>query len=166
MDLKYDNIAISGGIGVGTTTLLRNLKPYLGPFGFQFKSMGQIIRDQMNEHKNPVADLMSDDFDRNVEQSMHDTFQNEKKWIIEAWLAAFMARGLPNTLKILLYCSQDAIRIDRIVNREGVSVEEAKKLIKHREDENLTKWHRLYGDHNFWDPKDFDLVIDTYSSGP
>jgi cytidylate kinase len=166
MELKFDNIAISGGIGVGTTTLLKNLKPYLEPQGFTFTSMGQLIREKMNEFKNPVAELVSDDFDRDVESGMYDKFKNGKGILIEAWLAGFMARELPNTLRVLLYCSEDAIRIDRIVNREGVGIEEAKKLIKEREDTNLTKWKRLYGDYDFWNPTYYHLMIDTYSSGP
>lgn len=166
MNLKYDNIAISGGIGVGTTTLLKNLRKYLEPLGFELKSMGQLIRKEMNENKDPVAELVTDDFDRKVEEGVHDTFKNEKNHVIEAWLAGFMARDLDNTLKVLLYCSEEAIRIDRIVNREKVTIDEAKRLIKEREEKNITKWKRLYGDHDFWDPEKYDIVIDTYSTGP
>jgi len=32
--------------------------------------------------------------------------------------------------------------------------------------ENEIKWHKLYGQHDFWSPKYYDLVIDTYASGP
>ena len=166
MDLKFDNIAIAGGVGVGTTTLLRNLNPHLGPLGFRFASMGQLIRQKMNENRNPLADLVTDDFDRDIEKSVFERFRDEKKWVIEAWLAGFMARELPQTLEVLLTCSQEAILVDRIANREKVTMDEAKKLIREREAVNLAKWKRLYGDYNFWDPQYYDLVIDTYSSGP
>lgn len=166
MEFRFDNIAISGGIGVGTTTLLRNLEPYLQPQGFTFMSMGQMIREKMNEFKNPLAELVSDEFDRNVEDSVFNRLRDGKKQVIEAWLSGFISRELPHTLRVLLYCSEDAIRIDRIVNREGVSIDEAKKMIKEREEVNLQKWKRLYGDYNFWDPQYYHLMIDTYSSGP
>ncbi|KXK07527.1 MAG: hypothetical protein UZ21_OP11001001029 [Microgenomates bacterium OLB22] len=38
-------------------------------------------------------------------------------------------------------------------------------LSKKREEENVTKWHSLYGEHDFWDPKLYDLVIDTDENG-
>jgi len=52
-----------------------------------------------------------------------------------------------------------------VVNRENIGVEEAKDWIKQREEENIIKWQRLYGNYDFWHPKYYDLVIDTYSSG-
>ncbi|MBI1982495.1 MAG: hypothetical protein HYS68_02860 [Candidatus Levybacteria bacterium] len=59
------------------------------------------------------------------------------------------------------------VRIDRLVNRKGVSVEEAKEETVVREAKNLEKWGRLYakGDKNwvYWDKKYYDLIINTYN---
>ena len=49
---------------------------------------------------------------------------------------------------------------------KALSVDVAKKHLKEREDANLTKWKRMYGVNDFWDPKYYDLVINTYSHGP
>jgi cytidylate kinase len=76
-----------------------------------------------------------------------------------------MAQGIDKILKVLVICSNEALRIDRVVNRENISVEEAKIWIKNREEENISKWKKLYGNYDFWDPKYYDLIIDTYSSG-
>ena len=38
--------------------------------------------------------------------------------------------------------------------------------MKSSESGNIKKWKALYGDYDFWDPQYFNLVIDTYSSGP
>ncbi len=67
---------------------------------------------------------------------------------------------------MLATCSDEAVRIDRVLNRDKISVEQAKIFIKTREEENFVKWKKLYGDYDFLDPKLYDLVIDTYSSGP
>ncbi len=166
MKLKYDNITISGGIATGTTTLLNNLKFYLQPLGWKFRSTGQIVREMTKENIFPVATLVSDEVDRKIEEKVRKLLTTEKNWVIEGWLAGFVARDLKNTLKVLLICSDDGLRVDRVVNRDNVTVEEAKKLIKEREEENFKKWKRIYGDYNFFDPKYYDLVIDTYSSGP
>lgn len=165
MDFKFKNISISGGIAVGTTSLMNNLKPYLEPHGWNFKSMGQFVREQTKENILPVATLVTDDFDRQIEAKVYETLKNEKNWIIEAWLAGFMARELDNTLRILLVCSDQALRVDRLANRDKITIHEAIKNIKLREETNIEKWKRLYGDYNFFDPKYYHLVIDTYSSG-
>lgn len=166
MKLKYNNITISGGIAVGTTTLFNNLKPYLRPYGWRFKSTGEFIRQYTQEKINPVATLVSDDFDRKIETKVAKTLEKEKKWVIEGWLSGFVARNIKTTLRILLICSEESLRIDRVVNRDKITIREAKKMIKTRENGNLKKWRRIYGNYNFFDPKYYHLVIDTYSSGP
>jgi cytidylate kinase len=91
---------------------------------------------------------------------------SEKNLIYEAWLSGFIAKDLKGVLKVLLICSHEDIRIDRVVNRENISIEEAKQQIKQREEENFIKWKKLYGNYNFWHPKYFNLIVDTYSAGP
>lgn len=164
-DLKYTNITISGGVAVGASTLASNLKPYLEPLGWNFKSTGQFIREYTKENVLPLATLVSDDFDREIEKKAHEALQNEKNIVLEAWLSGFIARDMKHVLKILLICSENSLRVDRVINRDKISVDDAKKFIKTREEENFKKWKRIYGDHDFFDPTYFDLVIDTYSSG-
>ena len=60
----------------------------------------------------------------------------------------------------------DALRIDRIVNRDNLTVKEAKEHIREREKANIGKWKRMYKTEDFWDPKHYDLIINTYSHGP
>lgn len=165
MDLKFENIAISGGVAVGTTTLMENLKPYLEPYNWKFKPVGQFVREYTKENVLPLASLVSDDFDREIERKVFETLRNEKNWVVEAWLAGFMSRDLTNTLRILLYCSENSLRVDRLANRDKVSVEEAKKFLKLREEKNIKKWQRIYGNYDFFNKKYYHLVIDTYSSG-
>lgn len=122
-----------------------------------------ILKDSKYHH---AATVYSDDFDRDVDAMMKTRLENESQLLIESDLAGFNARGISGVLKILLDCSDDAVRIDRLVNRDKISVTEAKKHLMQREAENIKKWKRLYGNHNFWDPKYYDLVIDTYKNGP
>ena len=87
-----------------------------------------------------------------------------------------MAQGVEGVLKVLLVC-EDSLRIDRLVNRDGITVDEAKIKIKQREYENAKKWTRVYQKEwqlwlpkdkqkpfDFWRPDLYDLVIDTYSN--
>ena len=166
MALNFDNITISGSVGVGTTTLMDNLRPYLTDLGWDFQSMGQFIRKQMKENVMPVATLVSDDFDRDIEHKVYEALRDEKSHVIEAWLAGFVARDLPKTLRIMLVCSEMSIRVDRVMNRDNINVDTAKQFIIEREQENIKKWKRVYGDHDFFHPDHYHIVVDTYASGP
>lgn len=166
MDLKYNNITVSGKIAVGTTTLAKSVSSLLG---WKHINAGFIQREydrQHNIHENMQgAASRSDAHENEVDAMTRSMLEKEKHIVYEAWLSGFMARGIPGVFKVLLVCSQEAVRIDRVVNRENISVEEAKQWMRRREEENITKWKKLYGDHDFWDPKHYDLVIDTFSSG-
>ncbi len=166
MKLKYNNLTISGGVATGKNTLLNNLKPYLKPYGWKFTSGGQLLRDFTKEYVQPLASLADKKFHNKLDDRTRMLLIKEGKYVIEAWLAGFMARDLKDTLRVLLNCSDEALQIDRVANRDKISIDEAKKFIKEREKINFKEWKKIYGNYNFFDPKYYTLVIDTYSSGP
>lgn len=166
-NVQYQNLTVSGKIATGTTTLAKSLQQILG---WEYINAGAIQREYDRQHgvneNERGAQLRPDEHEREME-AMAKRILTEKKHIVyEAWLSGFIAREIKNTLRILVICSEDAIRIDRVANRENISIDEAKRYIKTREEENIGKWKKLYGDYDFWDPKYYNLVIDTYSSGP
>ncbi len=189
MQYNYKNITISGLPGCGSTTLLSLLKEELEKDQWVGFSGGEFMRSYAIEKGlfNPAqsthhsATVYSDDFDRQVDYGIREKVSSHEKWIIESWLSGFMAQNVPGTLKVLMTCSDDAVRIDRIVNRDGVDVEEAKKSIQGRYQGNLDKWRRMYHKEwqewivdtgklsatdaiDFWRPELYDLVIDTFSN--
>ena len=164
--VKYRNIAISGKIATGTSTLAKNLEKTLG---WKRINAGDIQREYdrnrgVSEHFSG-ADTRSDEHEQAIDTMTKQKLTKEKNLVYEAWLAGFIARDIPGVLKVLLICDY-ALCIDRVVNRDNLAVEEAKKEIESREKGNIQKWKVLYGNYDFWDPKYFDLIIDTYSSGP
>lgn len=172
--LKYSSVAISGRPGAGRSTLLRNLKPYLAPLGWEFFSGGDWSRQFAIEtgKQNPAdpthhkATDYGDDIDHQIDLAMRKKISDPNVHMaIESWIAGWNARGTPHVLKVLLMCDS-ALRIDRIVNRDNVTVEEAKAHINDRETANLAKWKRMYRVSDFWEPKFYDLIINTYSHGP
>ncbi|MBD3279509.1 MAG: AAA family ATPase [Candidatus Pacebacteria bacterium] len=185
---KYKNITISGLPGCGSTTLLNMLKEELKLAGWRGFSGGEFMRAYAVEKglfddKDKIhhaATAYSNDFDRQVDMGMRQKLQSQSKWIIESWLSGFMAQGLTGVLKVLMTCSADAVRIDRIVNRDEITVAEAKKHIQDRYQTNLTKWQQMYHQEwqqwvvqagkakaedpiDFWRPDLYDVVIDTFS---
>jgi len=186
---NYKNVTISGLPGSGTTTLMKLLKEELKFDGWKGFSGGEFMRqyavekglydDQQKIHHD--AEAYSDDFDRQIDLGIREKLQVEEHWIIESWLSGFMAQNLPHVLKILVVCSEDAVRIDRIVNRDEVDIETAKKHLIDRYQTNLNKWKRMYGEEwrkwvveagsatadepiDFWRPDLYDVVIDTFSN--
>ncbi|MBL7150707.1 cytidylate kinase family protein [Candidatus Microgenomates bacterium] len=170
--LKYHNITISGKVGVGGTTLFDNLKTHLGPLGWKFFTAGEFMRKYAQEKglfpkdakEHHLATAYSDEFDKKVDYGMRERMQKKDNQVFEGWLAGFMAREVKGVLKVLLICSDMSVVIDRIVNRDSIAIEEAKAHIKEREEKNIQKWKRIYGEHDFYDPKQYDLVIDTYAN--
>jgi cytidylate kinase len=187
LPFAYKNITISGLPGAGSTTLLKMLKKALPDWqGF---SGGEFMRlyatekglfDASNKlHHSSL--VYGDDFDKEVDFGMRSKLETQEKWILESWLSGFVAQNVPGVLKILMTCSDEAIKIDRLVNRDSITVEVAKEHIHKRYEENLGKWSRLYAKEwqewvvatgkvsqaepiDFWRPDLYDVVIDTYST--
>lgn len=166
MHLKYQNIAISGSVASGKGTLKENLRPFLSPLGWKFASGGELVRKESGDNVSPSADQVSDTFHSYVEQRTEEMLTKHKHYVIEAWLAGWVARNMTDTLRVLLVCSNPAVVIDRMVNRDHVTVAEAKRILSERSMANEHTWRRLYGEYNFQDPSYFQLVIDTYAHNP
>lgn len=172
--LLYSSIAISGRPGAGRSTLLKNLIPIVTPLGWDSFSGGEWARrfaiengkHDSNDARHHLATDYGDDIDHQIDAAMREKLSNPNTHVVvESWIAGWNMRGLKHVLKILLMCD-DSLRIDRVVNRDNLTVEEAKEHLFHRENANLGKWKRMYGVEDYWDPKYYDLVINTYSHGP
>jgi len=173
-NLKYSSIAISGPPGAGRTTLFTNLSSIVKPWGWQTFSGGEWARQfaikngkhKPDDPKHHLATDYSDEIDHQIDAAMREKLSDKNAhYVVESWIAGWNMRGLPHVLKVLLECDI-SLRIDRMVNRDNMSVEEAKEHIHSRQDANFAKWKRMYNVTDFWDPKYYDLVVNTYSNGP
>ncbi|PIZ86133.1 hypothetical protein COX94_01005 [Candidatus Nomurabacteria bacterium CG_4_10_14_0_2_um_filter_33_9] len=187
MNTKYKNITISGLPGAGSTTLGKHLAKHLD---FHYHSGGDFMRQYAidNGYFDPTqsvhhaATAYPDDFDRKVDYQMRDNIFQKRGYVYESWLSGFLAQGASNTLKILVFCSDDAVRVDRIANRDDISISEAKEHIFAREQKNLEKWIKMYASEwkewvvdaktmsssdpiYFWNPSLYDVAIDTFRLG-
>src|SRR3989344_7831352 len=166
------NITISGRIGSGATTLAKKLSEVLG---WEMLDGGGLFRQLEKEQGFDInkSDSRPDHFDLQYEEMVKKNLIEKKHQIIQSHLAGFDAKDLEGVYKILVVCEDDEgndkkdIRIDRLVNRDKISVEEAKNEVIEREKRNLEKWRRLYSNNDeswaYWDKKYYDLIINTYS---
>ena len=166
------NITISGRIGSGTTTLALGLSKKLG---WKLLEGGVLFEKINNDLRLSELQVTSrpDHFDLEYEAKIKKLLREQDHQIIQSHLAGFDAIGIPGVFKILVICEDEEghdktdIRIDRLVNRKKISIEEAKEEVRKREEGHLEKWRRLYANNDqnwvYWNKKYYDLVINTYS---
>ncbi|MFH1186607.1 MAG: hypothetical protein V1697_00345 [Candidatus Levyibacteriota bacterium] len=174
IDLKNIRIiTVSGRIASGSTTLAKKLAHVL-----QWKHIegGEIIWEASRIDKLGASpkdtNKRPDNIDFLFDKFLKKILKTQKHIIVETKLAGFNAQKVKGVFKILVVCDdekksdQAQIRIDRLVNREAMSVEAAKEEILQREKNDLEKWRRLYENNNpswrYWDKKYYDLVINTF----
>ena len=184
---KYKNISVSGLPGAGSTTLGKHLAQHLG---FKYFSGGDWMRSyaisnnlfDANATVHHDQSIIQDEIDRQMDYGMREKMAKEAGCLYESWLSGFLAQQVEGTFKILIYCSDDAVRVDRIANRDDISILKAKEHIFTREQKNLTKWAKMYSQEwkewvvkpntlgatepiYFWRPELYYLAIDTFRLG-
>ncbi len=169
-------ITVSGRIGSGSTTLAKGLAQTLG---WRHLEGGEVFWEAVRKKMGLSAkdtNLRPDEEDELFDAELKRILTEDKHVILETKLGGFNAQGIEGIFKILMLCEDTAgndhteIRIDRLVNREKMSVEQAKEEVLNREKNDVEKWRRLYaqGDANwvYWDKKYYDLVINTFTHNP
>ncbi len=165
------NITVSGRIGSGATTLAHHISETLG---WEILDGGKLMRKIQAEIGAGVEETLKrpDHFDIEYEDRIKKMLEGESHHIIQSHLAGFDAQGIEGIFKILVLCEDHSgndkteVRIDRLVNRDGTSVEQAKHELMERDRQNLTKWRKLYANNDetwvYWDKKYYDLIVNTY----
>ena len=152
-------ILISGPHGTGKTTIARALARR---FKMRYISAGEIFRKKARElgfdiieftkyvEKHPEVDYEIDDQIKNELQKGNA--------VLDSQLAYFMVDAL-KPIKILVIAEKED-RIRRLMQRENISYEEAKREIEVRDAEERKRFKRLYN-VNLWNPKDFHIIVNT-----
>jgi cytidylate kinase len=166
------NIAISGRIGTGKSTLAEQLAASLG---WDILDGGKIFRKIAKDLNISIVDKskIPDKLDMEFEEKVKQMLIKEKNHVVQSHLAGFVAQGIEGVYKILVVCENNegedkpSIRIDRLMNRDLISAADAKYELHKREQEHLDKFRRLYVANDptwvYWDKKYFDLVVNTFS---
>ena len=152
-------ITIGGPHGTGKSTYALSLAKALG---LRYVSAGGIFRDLAKQNHlslEAFGQRAANDpaIDRLIDERTKDVAK-EGAVVIEAQLAAWMARELAN-LKMLL-TAPDTVRFKRIAEREGITVEEAKRQTEARELIQKKRYMHYYG-IDVTDLSIYDLTIDT-----
>jgi len=166
-------ITVSGRIGAGSTSLATHLAKKLG---WKHVEGGEIFWEAVRKkmHLSPKdTNLRPDEEDLMFDNQLKKILQEDRHIILETKLAGFFAQGVKGVFRLAMICEDEAgvdqtqIRIDRLVNREQLPVEEVKTEVIEREKNDLSKWRHLYAKDDaswvYWDPRYYDVVINTYN---
>lgn len=166
-------ITVSGRIASGSTTLAKKLSQKLH---WKHIEGGEIFWEAVRKRMGldpSQTNLRPDEEDALFDEQLKKILQEDTDIVLETKLAGFNAQGIEGVYKILVICEdshgndQAQIRIDRLMNREKVSVEEAKEEVLTREQNDLDKWRKLYASNDpswtYYDKKYYDLVINTFN---
>lgn len=166
------NITISGRIGAGATTLALRLAEKLGWHLLEGGDLFETIHEKLGISQTDAL-KRPDHFDLEYEEKVKKILKEENHYIIQSHLAGFDAREIGGVFKVFISCEDEEgndkpeIRIDRLINRDGISIQEAKEEVFDREKQHTKKWRKLYANNDedwiYWDRKYYDLVINTYS---
>lgn len=162
--MDFRNIAISGRIAVGSSSLARALSLRLG---WKFRDGGQIFRDvtaqagfNLEVDIDKAIGSRDDQIDREVDRETIEILTQGHNSVVTSKLAGFLGKEAGGVLRILVVCPIDD-RISRYSKDRGYSTGEAKRLLEEREEKDRQKWERIYGKIDFFDPKIFHLMIDS-----
>jgi len=163
-EMKYRKITISGKICTGKSTLFKDLRKTLH---WTTISTSQIFRARARKNSLSLekADEQDDVLTQQIDHQVRDTVLATEKIIAEGWMTGIMTVTHHEVLRILL-TSDDQKRVERFMEREGVSFEEAEKRVKDRETLWIEKVTVIYNRSDFFDPKHYNLVIDTTNATP
>jgi len=157
----YTKVTISGKICTGKSSLFRELQKKLNWPTF---STGAYFREYAKSHTISlnIAEEQNEYLTHKVDEMVKEMVKKPGNLLLDSWLAGIMAEGVDDVLKILLV-TDDSMRFKRFAEREHVSIEEAKAEVLLRDKSWFEKVRQIYNRSDFFDEKNYTLVIDTSS---
>ncbi len=162
-------IIISGFAGSGKSTLAKRLAEKLGA---RYVCGGDVLKEIAREEGYNVTENWWDtkegieflkkrasnhEYDRKLDAKLMK-IADEGNCVITSWALPWIYKG--RAIKIWLHASQEE-RAKRIAKRDKIPEEEARKIVRQRDKENIELYRKIYGFDLGKDLSVFDLVVDT-----
>ena len=149
-------IAISGLTGSGKNTLGELLAEALS-----LRLVCPTFKDLAKKERIPLMEFQKraendPDIDRRFDAALLEQAKNGG-CVITTWLGPWVVKD--TDLRIYVFAPQD-VRALRVAKRDGLSVAQAKKHTKQRDEENRNRYLKVYG-IDIYDTSDFDLCISS-----
>ena len=168
--IKRDIITICGVLGSGKSTAAKRVATKLG---YPHFSGGDFMRDMARERGITLAEfsVMAEtdpEIDKEIDRRQKDYMQTHDKFVIDSRLGWFWA---PESFKVFLTLDLDTaaervygdlqakMRADEMQTAE--TLEAVRARLAERFESERKRYYGYYVIENHFDPKHFDLVIDT-----
>jgi cytidylate kinase len=156
-------VTITGPPGSGKSTAGQLLATRLG---LEFRSAGGLFREEAKRHRMDV-----DDFSRyaeaheEVDRSLDDRMAEQARpgRVLEGRLVGAFCRRRGTPCFYLVVTAEAEERYKRLATRDGLSLEEATRRTRAREESERERYLRYYGID--LDRETPDLTVDTTSTG-
>ncbi len=153
-------ITISGFHGVGKSVYAKKIAKR---YNLKYVSSGLIFRSIAKEKGISIEELSKiaekdASIDKYIDSKIVKEAKASKHVIVDGLLAGWMLKDIAN-VKIWVK-AKDEIRYSRIARRDGLSIEEAAKRTRLREESEARRFKQFYG-INIYDLSIYDFVIDT-----
>jgi cytidylate kinase len=136
--------------------------------GWPLRDASQIFRDismQAGHDLEKSPQQYAAEIDKQVDDKTLAVLKENHRLVVTSKLVGFLSRDVKHTLRVLITCPTEE-RIRRYARSRGHSLLQAKELMILRENKDQEKWRRLYGDHDFFNPKYFQLALDSSLLSP
>ncbi len=155
----YTKITISGKICTGKSSVFRELQQKLN---WPIFSSGAYFREYAKSHNLVLnnAEEQTNKLTQKVDGMVKGMLIKPGNLLLDAWLGGILAGDAKNVLKILLV-ADDTVRYRRFAEREHVTYAQAKKEVQDRDSSWFEKVKKIYKRSDFFDKKNYTLVIDT-----
>ena len=171
---KLPAIIIAGLAGSGKSTLAKRIAKALGARyvcgGDVLKEIAKELGYRVTENWWETEDGMkfleerkrNPAYDKKLDETL---IQHAERGncVLTSWALPWIYRG--RAIRIWLHASQEE-RARRVAMRDGISVEEAREIVKKRDEENRELYRKLYGYVLGEDLGVFDLIINTENKSP
>ena len=152
-------ITVSGPPGSGTTTLAKALS---SRFDLEYVSSGDVFRSMARERDMSLAEFgrvaeEDPEIDREIDERQAEIARENDDIVLEGRLSGWMAEEAD--MRVWLDAPLD-VRAERVAEREGQTVEEARVEIEEREASESKRYQEIHG-IDIDDLSVYDLVVDT-----
>jgi len=149
-------IAISGLTGTGKTTTAERIAGELDIPHICFS-----MKEEARARGISIVDLQSiaaedDNIDKEFDRRQGEEMERHSSFITSTWLGPWFANA---DLNVWLY-AEDSVRARRVAERDGLSYEEAFKMMIVKDKQNNERYLKLYG-INIADINKFHVCINT-----
>jgi cytidylate kinase len=150
-------ITVSGISGAGKTDGARAIAK---AFKLRYISAGKILRDIAKKRKmslEQISAIRGSEIDHEMDRRSLE-FAMKGKVVLDGRLTGWVAGNWAD-VRIFYTCPLN-VRAERVVNRDNITVEEAKINLQKRDDQDHEKYQKVYGIDSF-DRSIYNIVIDN-----